>query len=259
MTSQSLRLAPIVAVSFLAAVSTGATAGSSSNLKAGFTQGATLQLACDSSSAIEVEDSRGVETGNGMRILTSVLARHQMNANFTQLPRKRGIVGAASGKYDGLCSCLSSERLGGSFYYSEPLGQASIGAISSKDDVSQFQADNGENLGRRGLNWGVVASDGLRDLLKQRGVRNYALLDSHEQGFQMLELGRIDVLLAHKSTAFAHVINSSSPSRYSYQELMRPSFHLCLTGARGKRIIEALNVTLKKFTSRKPVREVFLK
>jgi ABC-type amino acid transport substrate-binding protein len=259
MTFQSLRLASIAAVLLIVAVSTGAVAGSVSNLKAGLTGGATLQLACDSSSAIEVEDYRGVETGNGMRILTSVLARHQVNVNFTQLPRKRGIVGAASGKYDGLCSCLSSESLGGSFYYSEPLGRTSVGAISSKGEVGQLQVGSIDSLGSRGLNWGVVASDGLRSLLKRSGIRNYALLDSYEQGFRMLELGRIDVLLVHKSTAFAHVRSSSFLARYKYQELMRPSFHLCLTGARGKKIIESLNVTLKKFTSRRPVREVYLK
>jgi ABC-type amino acid transport substrate-binding protein len=259
MSSQSRHVMPIVAVLLSVAVSTGAAAGSASKFAADLAGEGALQLACDSSSAIEVEDSRGVETGNGMRILTSVLARQQLNVSFTQLPRRRGIVGAASGKYDGLCSCLSSERLGGSFYYSEPLGQTSVGAISSKGQVSQLQVGSTEGLGSRGLNWGVVASDGLRDFLKQAGVGNYALLDSYEQGFQMLELGRIDVLLVHKSTAYAHIRSSSFLTKYSYQELMRPSFHLCLTGSRGKRIIETLNVSLKNFTSGRPAREVFLK
>lgn len=250
---------PSVAVLFLVASSAVGLAGSADDQGMAALGQSALRLACDPLSGIQLEDSRGIEAGNGMGVLSTVLAKHQLKVRFTELPRRRGIAGARSGRYDGLCSCLSSEDLGGSFYYSEPLGKASIGAVSNSAGDSRLMLGFSGKSNGQALTWGLVEGDGLQGVLRGKGIQNYTFLESYAQGFQMLELGRIDVLLAHKSIALAHARSSPSYSGYNYRELMRPSFHLCLTGVRGKRIIETLNVTLKRFTRGEPMKEALLK
>ncbi len=245
--------------SLVAILSGGAWAGAPGTFEGraqGFT---TLKLACGAQSDVDLEDARGTEFGTGLHVLSGVLAKHKMNADFTELPRKRGIAEARSGKYDGLCSCLAEEDLDSSFTYSEPLGRISVGAITNRRAAIPAGLDHEADLETRDLIWGVVTSDGSNSYLRQVGVRNFVRVESYQQGFRMLDLRRVDVLLVEKSNAIGRDASAEFQTRYRYEELLRPSVHLCLTGVRGKKIIDALNVTLRNLASHERSGSAFLK
>ncbi|CTQ52128.1 hypothetical protein LP7551_00645 [Roseibium album] len=203
-----------------------------------------LKLACTSMMTVEVEDQLGVAFGNGFNFLVSVMAQHRVDINITMVPRMRGIIDVRSGKYDGLCSCLSNEGLGRVFHQSTPLGYISVGAISNRNADKLSSLAKSSDLIKAQLRWGVVLSDGTYDYLRNEGVDDFAILESYDQGYRMLDLDRIDLLLVHKSTARGLRKSALFDVKYQYRELFRPTLHFCLAGLKGKKIISELDRTL---------------
>jgi ABC-type amino acid transport substrate-binding protein len=247
MKSRSLQRTTVAALMLILAAMTGGVAGpivKGTNPEPSRTS---LKLACTPMTTLEVEDRLGAVFGNGFYFLVSVMARHRVDINITMVPRMRGIIGVKSGKYDGLCSCLSNEKLGSAFHQSNPLGYLSVGAISNRNTNRVSGTTKSDDVGKRQLRWGVVLSDGLYDYLRREGIENFASLESYEQGYRMLDLDRIDMLLVHKSSARGLGKEPSFDLKYQYRELFRPTLHFCLAGLKGKKIIDELDGTLRNY------------
>lgn len=208
---------------------------------------ATLKLACSTTATLEVEDWRGSVFGNDLFFLVSLLSRHDIEIDIARVPRTRGIVDARNGKYDGLCSCLSNEKLEETFHHSQPLGYISIGVISNRGSEQRLVVKHPRKRHRRPVRWGAVSSDGLKSFLNGEGITEFTLLESHEQGYRMLELGRIDKLAVLGASVRRHSKKAIFRLKFQYRELARPTLHFCLSGTKGKEIIDMLDGSLSSY------------
>jgi ABC-type amino acid transport substrate-binding protein len=247
MKSKSVQTTTVTALMLILVAMTGGVAGPVRKGTAPEPSRTSLKLACTPMTTLDVEDRLGGVFGNGFYFLVSVMARHRVDINITMVPRMRGIIGVKSGKYDGLCSCLSNEKLGSAFHQSNPLGYLSVGAISNRNANHVFGTTKSDDVVKGQLRWGVVSSDGLYDYLRSEGIVNFASLETYEQGYRMLDLDRIDMLLVHKSSARGLGTEPSFDLKYQYRELFRPTLHFCLAGLKGKKIIDELDGTLGNY------------
>lgn len=206
-----------------------------------------LKLACSETTSLEVEDWRGAVFGNNLYFLVSLLSRHGIEIEIARVPRLRGIVDTVNGKYDGLCSCLSNENLQKTFHYSQPLGYISIGVVTKRGAYRRSLVKHPRLKNRSPVRLGVVAGDGLEAIAKSKGLKGFTVLESHQQGYQMLDLGRIDRMIVLGSSVRRDARRLVFSLKYQYTELDRPTVHLCLSGAKGKEIISTLDGALQSY------------
>jgi hypothetical protein len=204
-----------------------------------------LKLACSKTLSLEVEDEQSRPRGNVLNIIAAIFDQIDTQLSFSFLPTKRALALTKRHGFDGLCACLNSGLKKSWLQYSEPLGFVSVGSVtrSNSKQTKYVEANALEN--RKDHVVGILHDDEfLQNTLPLR--LNVQKFTNAEQGFEMLELGRIDEFLVYRTT-FEHTTwDNSKRRRYSYREIARPSVHLCLASYNQANLLVRFNASIKR-------------
>ncbi|MBK8158785.1 MAG: transporter substrate-binding domain-containing protein [Rhodospirillaceae bacterium] len=194
-------------------------------------------LACNDFPPLKIE-SPGADglRGSDIESIGEIAQRSGLKLETRFMPWNRGYALASDGAIDGLCSCSFRADRAELFYFSDPIGETSVGIFHPPGEVPEPIASVAD-LANPGIGVvGVVKGYNLDAELSDAKVRHLSV-SGDQQAFVMLVNHRIDHLYSFRAPIdFIH--RATGETGIAYTELRSSPYFICLSkkvdGAIGK-------------------------
>lgn len=185
-------------------------------------------LACNDFPPLKIEHpaSDGLR-GTDVEAIAEIASRSGLDLEPHFMPWKRGYAEASDGTIDGICSCSYHPDRANLFYFSEPIGQTSVGIFHTPHDSSE-PISTIADLARPDMGTiGVVKGYNLEAELDDAKIAHLAV-SGDQQAFDMLVNHRFDHLYSFKAP-IDFILRHGDDHGVSYSELRSSPYFICLS------------------------------
>ncbi len=200
----------------------------------------TVSMACNHFPPLKIENGDLNMPGADIEVLSTTFALSSIQVKTTFFPWKRALVLAQNGKYDGLCSCSYTKDRENDFYFSNEIGQNSIGIYTLKKE----QPGSLKKL--KGKSIGVVRGYNLEEELKKYQVKIVAGA-SDINLLKMLKAKRIDAVYSYKTVIAELAKSNPFISELYFHEVYAAPYFTCFSKKikNGKSLLNIFNKNLE--------------
>jgi polar amino acid transport system substrate-binding protein len=187
-----------------------------------------IVLACNDFPPLKIEHpgSDGLR-GTDVEAIAEIAKRSGLNLEPSFMPWKRGYAEASDGTIDGICSCSYRADRADLFYFSEPIGETSIGVFHPPADELETITGIGD-LGKPGMGTiGVVKGYNLEAELSDAKIAHVPV-SGDQQALDMLLNHRFDHLFSFKAP-IDFILRHAHDQGVAYTELRSSPYFLCLS------------------------------
>lgn len=185
-------------------------------------------LACNDFPPLKIEhpDADGLR-GTDVEAILEIGQRAGLNLEPRFMPWKRGYAEASEGTIDGICSCSYRADRAELFYFSDPIGETSVGVFHAPGDAPEAFKSLADlalvDFGRVG----VVKGYNLEAELADARIPHLAV-SGDQQALDMLVNHRLDHLYSFKAP-IDFVLRHGGKSDVAYSELRNSPYFICLS------------------------------
>jgi polar amino acid transport system substrate-binding protein len=185
-------------------------------------------LACNDFPPLKIEHpgSDGLR-GTDVEAIAEIAKRSGLNLETRFMPWKRGYAEASDGTIDGICSCSYRADRAELFYFSEPIGETSVGIFHAPgekpDPIKGLEDLTKSHFGAVG----VVKGYNLEAELADAKIPHLPV-SGDQQALDMLVNHRLDHLYSFKAP-IDFVLRHGDDHGIAYTELRSSPYFLCLS------------------------------
>lgn len=187
-----------------------------------------IVLACNDFPPLKIEHpgSDGLR-GTDVEAIAEIAKRSGLNLEPSFMPWKRGYAEASDGTIDGICSCSYRADRVELFYFSDPIGETSIGVFHPPGETPETITSLAD-LGKPGMGTiGVVKGYNLEAELADAKIAHLPV-SGDQQALDMLRNHRFNHLFSFKAP-IDFILRHGNGQDVGYTELRNSPYFVCLS------------------------------